>query len=63
MRFLKRTPVDQPLRFEARVDAVDGEQFSVRGSCFHGDVKVSEAEARVLGRVPLPVVAGAEQPT
>lgn len=62
VRFVKRTPVDQPLRFEARVEAVDGEQFSVRGSCFHGDVKVSEAEARVLGRVPLPLVAGAEQP-
>lgn len=61
VRFVKRTPIDQPLRFEARVEAVDGEQFSVRGSCFHGDVKVSEAEALVLGRVPLPVVTGAEQ--
>jgi len=63
VRFVKRTPIDQPLRFEAWVDAVDGEQFSVRGSCFHGEVKVSEAEALVLGRVPLPVVAGTEKAT
>lgn len=63
VRFVKRTPIDQPLRFEAWVDTVDGEQFSVRGSCFHGEVKVSEAEALVLGRVPLPVVAGTEKAT
>lgn len=60
---MKRTPINQPLRFEAWVEAVDDERFLVRGSCFHGDVKVSEAEALVLGRVPLPVVAGTEKAT
>jgi acyl-coenzyme A thioesterase PaaI-like protein len=61
VHFVKRTPINQPLRFESWVEAVDGEQFTARGSCFHGDVKVSEAEAQILGRVPLPVVAGAEK--
>jgi acyl-coenzyme A thioesterase PaaI-like protein len=61
VRFLKRTPINQPLRFEGWVDAVDGETFSVRGRCFHGEVAVSEAAARVLGRVPLPVVAGGKR--
>jgi len=61
VNFVKRTPINQPLRFEGWVEAVDGEKFSVRGSCFHGDVKVSEAEALILGRVPLPVVAGGEK--
>jgi acyl-coenzyme A thioesterase PaaI-like protein len=61
VNFVKRTPINQPLRFEAWVEAVDGDKFSVRGSCFCADVKVSEAEALVLGRVPLPVVAGAEK--
>lgn len=61
VNFVKRTPINQPLRFEGWVETVDGEKFSVRGSCFHGDVKVSEAEALVLGNFPLEVVAGAEQ--
>ncbi len=59
--FLKRTPINEPLRFEAWVDTVEGERFSARGSCFYGDLKVSEAEALILGRVELPVVAGAEK--
>jgi acyl-coenzyme A thioesterase PaaI-like protein len=61
VNFVKRTPINQPLRFEGWVETVDGERFSVRGSCFHGEVKVSEAQALILGRVPLPVVAGAEK--
>ena len=61
VNFVKRAPINQPLRFESWVEAIDGETFSVRGSCLHGEVKVSEAEACVLGRVSLPVVAGAKQ--
>jgi acyl-coenzyme A thioesterase PaaI-like protein len=61
VNFVKRTPINQPLRFETWVETIEGERFSARGSCFHGDVKVSEAEALILGRVPLPVVAGAER--
>lgn len=60
VHFVKRTPIDRPLRFEARVEAIVGDEFTVRGVCFHGSVKVSEAEARMLARVPLPVVDGAE---
>ena len=59
VNFVKRTPINQPLRFESWVETVDGEKFSVRGHCFHGDVKVSEAEALILGNYELPVVAGA----
>ena len=59
VHFVKRTPINQPLRFESWVEAVDGEKFSVRGTCFHGGMKVSEAEALILGNFPLPVVAGA----
>jgi acyl-coenzyme A thioesterase PaaI-like protein len=58
VKFVKRTPINEPLRFESWVEAVEDETYSVRGRCFHGDVTVSEAEAIVLGRVPLPVVAG-----
>ena len=61
VNFVKRTPINQPLRFEGWVEAVDGERFSARGSCFHGDVKVSEAAALILGNFELPVVAGADK--
>jgi len=54
--FVKRTPINQPLRFESWVESVDGEKFSARGSCFLGDVKVSEAEALILGKYEMPVV-------
>jgi acyl-coenzyme A thioesterase PaaI-like protein len=57
VKFLKRTPINQPLRFESWVETVDGEKFSALGRCFHGDVKVSEAEALILGKHELPVVA------
>lgn len=52
--YVKRTPIDQPLRFEAWVDEIDGETHTVRGVCYHGDKKVSEAEAAVLGKYEMP---------
>lgn len=58
VNFLKPTPLNQPLRFEAAVDAVDGRKYSVRGSCFRGDEKVTEAEALVLGAYELTVTGG-----
>lgn len=61
VHFVKRTPIDRPLRFEARVEAIAGDEVTVRGSCFAGTVKVSAAEARVLAKVPLPVVGGANE--
>ena len=57
--YLKRTPINQPLRFEGWVESIDGKQFSTRGSCYHGDVKVSEAEGLMQGGYDIPVVDGA----
>lgn len=54
--YLKRTPIEQPLRFEARVEEIDGDTYTVRGACFLGDTKVSEAEAAVLGKIDMPLV-------
>lgn len=53
--YLKRTPILEPLRFEARVTAIDGDRYTAIGACFRGDTKVSEAEAVVLGNIQLPV--------
>lgn len=53
--YLKRTPINVPLRFEANVDSVDGEKFSVKGVCYRGDEKISAAEGMVLGSYELPV--------
>ena len=46
--FLKPTPINQDLRFESEIESVDGKKLSVRGSCYHGAEKVSEAEGLVL---------------
>lgn len=54
--YLKRTPINRPLRFEGWVASVDGENFATCGSCHHGDVKVSEAEGLMLGNYDIPVV-------
>ena len=54
--YLKRTPIEKPLKFEARVEELDGDTFTVRGACYHGDTKVSEAEAAVLGKIDMPLV-------
>ena len=54
--YLKRTPIEQPLRFEAKVDAVEEQTCTVRGACYLGDTKVSEAEAAVLAKLEMPLV-------
>ncbi|MBW2313032.1 MAG: PaaI family thioesterase [Deltaproteobacteria bacterium] len=51
--YLKPTPINQPLRFEARVASVDGKKYATLGACYLGDVKISEAEALVLGAYDL----------
>jgi acyl-coenzyme A thioesterase PaaI-like protein len=56
VKYLKPTPIKQPLRFECEVDSIDGKKFAVKGSCHHGDVKVSEAEALILKVMEMPVV-------
>lgn len=57
--YLKPTPVNQPLRFEAEVTAVDGRKYSVAGGCYHGTVKVTEATGLMLGTYDIPVTRGA----
>lgn len=47
--YLKRTPINEGLRFEAETVSVDGKEWSVRGSCHRGDTKISEAEGVILG--------------
>ena len=54
--YLKRTPINEPLRFEAEVDSIDGTRYSVRGSCYRGGEKISEAETVVLGAHDMQVV-------
>jgi acyl-coenzyme A thioesterase PaaI-like protein len=56
--YLKPTPVNERLRFEAIVTSVAGRKYSVAGSCYRGDVKVSEAEGLMLGSYDVPVVRG-----
>jgi len=58
--YLKPTPINVPLRFEAVVDKIDGKKFSVSGACFRGDEKVTEAEGMILGSYELPVTGGSD---
>jgi acyl-coenzyme A thioesterase PaaI-like protein len=53
--YLKPTPIDERLRFETTVTAIDGRKYSVAGSCYRGDVKVSEADGLMLGAYEIPV--------
>ncbi len=54
--YLKPTPINRPLRFEASVDSIDGKKYSVSGSCYCGDEKVSEAEGLILGSYDIELV-------
>jgi hypothetical protein len=56
--YLKPTPVNERLRFETVVTAVDGRKYSVAGCCYRGDVKVSVAEGLMLGAYDVPVAGG-----
>jgi len=56
--YLKPTPVNERLRFETLVTSVDGRKYSVSGSCYRGEIKVSEAEGLMLGAYDVPVVGG-----
>jgi len=53
--YLKPTPVNERLRFETTVTSVDGRKYAVAGSCYRGDVKLSEAEGLMLGAYDIPV--------
>ncbi len=52
--YLKPTPTHQELRFQAKVESIDGKKFTVRASCYREDEKLSEAEALVLRAMDLP---------
>jgi len=56
--YLKRTPIQQPLRFEGWVESIEGDHYATRGACFHGDVKVSEAEGLMLGKYDMSLIGG-----
>jgi hypothetical protein len=58
VNFLKPTPINEPLRFEAAVDSIDGKKYSVKGSCYRGEEKVTEAEALILGAYELTLLGG-----
>ena len=59
--YLKRTPIEQSLRFEADVIEIEGDNYTVRGACYLGDTKVSEAEAAVLGKIDMPLADQSEE--
>jgi len=61
VNFLKPTPINEPLRFEASVDSVEGRKRRVKGACYRGDEKITEAEALVLGAYELTLKGGDEE--
>jgi hypothetical protein len=58
--YLEPTPINVPLRFEAVVDEIHGKKFSVKGVCFQGDERITEAEGMILGSYELPVTGGSD---
>jgi len=60
VKFLKRTPIEEPLRFESWVEQVEDDRYHARGICKLGDTQVSEAEGLIIGKYDLPVAAAAE---
>lgn len=48
VNFLRPTPINRPLRFEAAVDEIDGRKYAVKGSCYCGDEKITEAHGSIL---------------
>jgi hypothetical protein len=58
VNYLKPTPLNETLRFESSVDSVDGKKFKVKGSCYRGDKKISEAEGLILGSYELTLAGG-----
>ena len=59
--YLKPTPINVSLRFEAAVAEIDGKKFTVRGTCYNGDELITEAEGMVLGSYELPVTGGSHE--
>ena len=60
VKFLKRTPIEERLRFETWVEKVEEDRFHACGACWFGDTQISEASGVILGKYDLPVSTGAE---
>ena len=60
VRFLKRTPINERLRFETWVEDIEDDRYRARGICRLGDTQISEAEGLVIGKYDLPVTGGGE---
>lgn len=43
--FKQPTPLNKPLRFEAKIDRIEGNKVFVTGRCFNNDILLSTAEA------------------
>jgi acyl-CoA thioesterase FadM len=44
VRYRRPTPLDRDLRFEGRLDRVEGRKIFTSGSCFDGETLTAEAE-------------------
>jgi len=59
--FLKRTPIEEPLRFETWVEEIENDRYRARGICRQGDTQISEAQGVIIGKYDLPVAGGTER--
>jgi acyl-coenzyme A thioesterase PaaI-like protein len=60
VKFLKRTPTEEPLRFETWVEEIEGDRYRARGVCRLGDTLITEAEGLIIGKYDLPVAGKQE---
>jgi acyl-coenzyme A thioesterase PaaI-like protein len=56
VKFLARTPIGEPLRFETWVERIDGDRYHACGVCRLGDTPITEARGEINGKYDLPVV-------
>lgn len=59
--YLKPTPINEPLRFECEVLPSEGKKYTAEGACYHGEHKVSEAEALMLASYEIELRGGADR--
>ena len=55
VNFLKRTPIEEPLRFRSWIEKIDGDRYHACGECYLGETKISDAEGLILGKYDLAV--------
>jgi hypothetical protein len=59
--YLKPTPINEPLRFECEVMPSEGKKYTADGACYHGEHKVSEAEALMLASYEIELRGGTDR--